>query len=244
VAIVNEAMARAYFAGADPIGRAIGFGSTPERLLTIVGVVRDARQQLREEPPRMVYTPLAQIVEPPKDLLAAVMTDGSTASLAPAVRSVVSGLTRDVAVTYVRSMRQQISASLVIERLVAGLASAFGGLALVLACVGLYGVMSYDIARRTRDIGIRMALGAHPGSVLAAVLREVGVIAGIGLGIGIVGAALVSRVVTDLLFGLTSRDPVTLVIATAVLGLTAMFAGYFPARRAARVNPAVALRAE
>ena len=244
VAVVNEAMARAYFAGADPIGHAIGFGSAPDRLITIVGVVRDARQQLREDPPRMVYTPLAQIVEPPKDLLGAVMTDGPTTMLAPVVRGVVSGLTREVAVTYVRTMRQQISASLVGERLVAGLASAFGGLALVLACVGLYGVMSYDIARRTRDIGIRMALGAHPAAVLSAVLREVGVIAGIGLSLGLVGAALVSGLVTDLLFGLTSRDPLTLAITTAVLGLTALLAGYFPARRAARVNPAVALRGE
>ena len=244
VAVINEAMARTYFAGADPIGRAIGFGSAPDRLITIVGVVRDARQQLREDPPRMVYTPLAQIVEPPKDLLAAVMADRPTATLAPAVRGVVAGLTREVAVTYVRTMRQQISASLVSERLVAGLASAFGALALVLACVGLYGVMSYDIARRTRDIGIRMALGAHPGSVLTAVLREVGIISGIGLGLGLVGAALVSGLVRDLLFGLTSRDPLTLTITTAVLGLTAMLAGYFPARRAARVNPAAALRGE
>ena len=244
VALINETMARAYFAGADPVGRSIGFGGTPTRLMTIVGVVRDARQQLRDDPPRMVYTPLAQIGDAPKDLLAAVKTDGSAAALAPAVRRVVAGLTREVAVTYVRTMRQQIRASLVSERLVAALASAFGALALVLASVGLYGVMSYDIARRTRDIGIRMAMGAHPGSVLAAVLREVGVIAGIGLSLGLVAAALVSGLMTDLLFGLTSRDPLTLSLTTAVLGLTAMLAGYFPARRAARVNPAIALRSE
>jgi ABC-type antimicrobial peptide transport system permease subunit len=104
--------------------------------------------------------------------------------------------------------------------------------------------MSYDIARRTRDIGIRMALGAHPASVLAAVLREVGLISGIGLGLGLIATELVSALLADLLFGLTSRDPLTLAITAAVLGLTAMLAGYLPARRAAGVNPAVALRSE
>jgi ABC-type antimicrobial peptide transport system permease subunit len=115
---------------------------------------------------------------------------------------------------------------------------------LLLACLGLYGVISYDVSRRRRDIGIRLALGATRFTVLAAVLRQAGTIAAAGLGLGLVGAWFASRLVADFLFGLTPRDPYTLGVSMLALAITAMLAGYLPARRAARVDPAVTLRAE
>jgi predicted permease len=244
VAVVTEAMARFYFGTLDPVGRSIGFGNVPKRLITIVGVVKDARLQLRDAPPRMVYTPLAQIAEPPQDLTVAVRATGSTTPLGAAARSDVRGLSPDVAVTYVRTMRQQIDAALVSERLLAVLSTTLGVLALLLACLGLYGVMSYDITRRTHDIGVMMALGADGLSVLAAVLGQTAAIAVAGIAAGAVAAALASRLVSGFLFGLTARDPITFVTAAALLAATALLAGYLPARRAARVDPAVALRAE
>ena len=122
-------------------------------------------------------------------------------------------LSRDVVVTWVRTMRQQIEASLTSERLLATLSTAFGALALLLACLGLYGVMSYDVTRKRRDIGIRLALGATRSMVLAAVLRQAGTIAVAGLGLGVVGAWFASQLVADFLFGLTPRDPYTLGVA-------------------------------
>ena len=246
VAIVNESVARALFGGIDPIGRPLAFGSKPDpaRALTIVGIVRDARHSLRQPAPRMVYQPLAQIRQPPDTLTGAIRDDSDPAPLAGAVSREVSALSRDVGVTWVRTMRQQIAASLVSERLLASLSSAFGLLTLLLACIGLYGVLSYDVARRSREIGIRLALGAHRSTVLKAVLRQTATIAAIGLMAGLLAASLASQYVEAFLFGLTPRDPVTLVVASALLGISALLAGYIPARRASRIDPAVALRAE
>jgi predicted permease len=246
VAIVNEAVARAYFGDADPVGRTIAWGRKPDPsgALTVVGVVRDARQSLRQSPPRMVYQPLEQISDAPEDLTAAVRTAEDPAALAGIVRGEVHALSRDVAVPWVRTMREQIEASLVTERLLATLSGAFGALALLLACVGLYGVISYDVTRRRRDIGIRLALGATRAEVLGGVLRQVGTIAIAGLGTGLVAAWFASQLVSDFLFGVTARDPFTLGAAFFLLAVTALLAGYMPARRAAQVDPAVTLRAE
>jgi predicted permease len=246
VAIVNESVARAYFGDADPVGRTIAWGRKPDpaRALTVVGVVRDARQSLRQSPPRMVYQPLEQILEAPQGLTAAVRTAEDPAAFAGIVRGEVRALSRDVAVPWVRTMREQIEASLVTERLLATLSAAFGALALLLACVGLYGVISYDVTRRRREIGIRLALGATRGGVLGGVLRQVGTIAIAGLGTGLVAAWFASQLVSDFLFGVTAGDPFTLGVAVLVLAVTAMLAGYLPARRAAQVDPAVTLRTE
>jgi putative ABC transport system permease protein len=246
VAIVNETVARTYFGDVDPVGRSLAWGRKPDptSALTIVGVVRDARQSLRDTPPPMVYQPLAQILEPPQDLTAAVRATSNPALVAGLVRDEVSALTRDVAVAWVRTMRQQIAASLMSERLVALLSAAFGALALLLACLGLYGVISYDVTRRRKDIGIRLALGATRATVVADVLRQVGIIATTGLVVGLIGAWFASQLVSGLLFGLTARDPATLVITALTLAFTAMLAGYLPARRAAQVDPALTLRAE
>jgi predicted permease len=245
VAVLSEAMARYYFADQDPIGRTFSFGrSEVGPPITIVGVVRNARQRLRETPPHMAYTPLTQRNEPSRGLLAAVRTAGETAAIAAGVREEVRALSRDVGIPYVRTMDEQIGASLVAERLLAALSSAFAVLALVLACVGLYGVMSYDVARRSRDIGIRLALGAPRAQVLGQVLRQSSAVTMLGIVIGTGAAMAAARTLSTFLFGLDSNDRATLVFTIAVLGLTSLVAGYLPARRASRVDPAVTLRTE
>jgi putative ABC transport system permease protein len=246
VAIISESVAKTFFGEFDPIGQRIAFGSRPDpaRTLTVVGVVRDARQALRETPPKMVYQPLDQSREPPEALTAAVRTTGDPAALASLVRQEVRTLSADVAVMWVRTMRQQIAAATTSERLLATLSTAFGMLALLLACIGLYGVISYDVASHTREIGIRLALGAERSTVLAGILRPTMMIIGIGVAVGVAGALLTSRLIETLLFGLTSRDPGALVATAVTLSVTAAAAGYLPARRASRVDPATALRAE
>jgi ABC-type antimicrobial peptide transport system permease subunit len=246
VAIINETVAKAFFSNADPVGQRIGFGSRPDpaRTLTVVGVVRDARQALRETPPKMVYQPLDQTLDPPEALTAAVRTTGDPAALAAVVRQEVRALSPDVAVMWVRTMRQQIAAATTRERLLATLSTTFAVLALLLACIGLYGVISYDVASHTREIGIRLALGAERSAVLSGVLRPTVTIIGIGLALGVAGALLTSRLVDTLLFGLTSRDPFALAATAVTLSVAALLAGYLPARRASRIDPAVALRAE
>jgi predicted permease len=246
VAIISESVSKAFFGDSDPVGQRIGFGSRPNpaRLLTVVGVVRDARHSLREAPPKMVYQLLDQSPEPPEALTAAVRTTGDPAPLASLVQQEVRTLSPDVAVMWVRTMRQQIAAATTSERLLATLSTAFAVLALLLACIGLYGVISYDVASQTRDIGIRLALGAERATVLAGVLRPTVTIIAIGLALGLAGAVLTSRLVETLLFELASRDPVSLTSAAGVLALSALAAGYLPARRASRIDPAVTLRTE
>jgi predicted permease len=246
VAIISETLARAVFPNRDPIGQPIGFGSKPDpsRTLTVVGVVSAARQRLRDVPADMVYQPLAQSLDAPDSLIASVRTVSDPTPLAAMIRQDVRRLEAGVGVTWVRTMRQQIAAATTTERLLATLSTFFAGLALFLACIGLYGVISYDVASRTRDIGICLALGADRAMVLRSVLRETGAIIVIGLAAGLIAASITSQLVERLLFGLTSRDPVTLAGAVVTLGGAALLAGYFPARRASRIDPAVTLRAE
>ena len=185
----------------------------------------------------MVYQPLAQIIEPPADLTAAIRTSGDPAIVAGLVRGEVRALSRDVAVSWVRTMEEQIAASLLSERLLATLSTTFGALALLLSCVGLYGVISYDVTRQRRDIGIRLALGATRSVVLGGVLRQAATIVVAGLAMGLIGAWFTSQLVEGFLFGLTPRDPYMLGVAVLTLTITAMLAGYLPARRAAQVDP-------
>jgi predicted permease len=245
VAVISEGLARYYFGNDDPIGRTFRFGVNNARPpITIVGIARDARQQLRDAAPHMAYTPLAQRDEPASGLLAAIRTSGETAGTAAAVRDVVRGLSRDVAVTYVRTMDQQIRAALVSERLLASLSGWFALLALVLASVGLYGMISSIVSRRLRDIGIMLALGARRAHVVGQVLRYAAVVTGAGLVVGIPAALAASGTLSSFLYGLAPDDVVTLASSVLVLGATALIAGYLPARRAARVDPAITLRAE
>ena len=246
VAVLNEAAVRHFFGDQDPIGRQIGFGSRPDpaRMMTVVGVVSDVRQALREAVVPMAYQPIDQLGVPPDYIVGAIRTTADPAAIAGGVRGVVADLGGELAVSWVRSQREQMRAALATERLLAGLSVVFGLLALGLAAVGIYGVIAYDVTRRTREIGIRMALGARQRTVLATVLRQVGWIVVPGVAAGVFASLQASVAVEAFLFGITPRDPWTLVMTAAVLTVTGFAAAGLPARRAARVDPALALRNE
>jgi ABC-type antimicrobial peptide transport system permease subunit len=166
------------------------------------------------------------------------------ALLASAARSAVRAVSKDVVIRYVRTIDEQISASLVRERVLAALSSGFALLALTLSAVGLYGVMAYSVSRRAREIGIRMALGAARASVLWHLLRQTTVIALAGVLVGVGCALIATRALNAFMFNLSPRDPATLVVVSLALFVTALAAGFFPARRAADLDPVTAIRAE
>jgi len=243
-AIVNETMARFYFGSADVVGRRFAFRSEPESTVEIIGVVQDARQHsLRAAAPRMVYVPWGQ-GESLGRLTAEIRAVGDPRPLAGAVQAEVRDRNKDVIVGYVRTMAEQVDASLVQERMLAMLSAAFGGLALLLACIGLYGVMAYSVVRRTREMGIRMALGAAHGLVLWHVLRESLWLALLGVLMGVPLALWAAPQLGDLLYELSPRDPAIFFSTVAALVAVAALAGYLPARRASRIAPAIALRHE
>jgi predicted permease len=245
VAIINRSMARLYFGDRDPLGETIGFSSERDQRITVVGLVDDTHQMnLREKAPAIVYTPLAQEPEAPWWMNFELRTAQDPAGLAIAATAAARSVSKDVVIRYVRTMAQQVNASLIRERLLATLSGGFAVLALLLAAVGLYGVMSYSVSRRGREIGIRMALGARRGNVMWQVLRQTLAVSVIGILIG-VGVVLVSaRYVSTLLFGLSERDPLTLASVALMLFCTAMIAGFFPARRAASLDPVTAIKTE
>ena len=191
-----------------------------------------------------IYTPLTQLREPETLVTVALRTLDNSSSLAESMRAEIRGLAPDVVVDNVRTMEQQISTELVRERLLAMLSTAFAVFALVLSCVGLYGVVSYDVTRSLRTLGIRMALGAPRLDVLLGVIRGALVMSSIGIVAGLLATLAGTRVVASLLFGVTARDPLTLVAAAALLMFTTVVASYIPARRAARIDPASILRSE
>ncbi len=242
VAIINQTMARYYFGGTNPIGRHLTQGDN--QLVEIVGVVGDAKYlSLREKPPRTLYTPCFQR-DLPWDLSVFIRTNLPMSAMAGPIRDAVHSVDRNVTLNRIGSFSEQVEQSLIRERMIALLSSFFGLLALLLASIGLYGVMSYSVVRRTNEIGIRVALGAERRDVLRMVLRETmrPVIAGVAIGLP---AALVSmRLIRDQLFGLGPGDPSTLCGAIIAIIAIAATAGYLPARRAARVDPMVALRYE
>ena len=245
VAIVNETFARRYFKDGHPIGRRLGWGREQETLpIEIVGVVRDARlDRMREEPERFVFVPSAE----QDDLTGVVFyvrTDGDPAALSTPVRAAVREVDAALPVTDLKAMTTVVDESLFADRIVAGLSAAFGLLATVLAAVGLYGVMSYAVARRTREIGVRVALGADRSRILKLVLGEIAILSGIGMAIGLPGGWGLGRVVESRLFGLRAFDLPTLLFAAAVLAMATLLAGALPALRALRVQPASALRYE
>jgi len=244
VAVVSESMARKFFPDGSPIGKRFGLGrpETPEDI-EVIGVVKDAKYgNLKEEFRPMAFYPHSQ----KSDMLGnfVVRFSGQASTVVPQIRQVITQTNRNLPIDDVVSLSEHIGRSLVQQKLVARLASFFGLLALLLACVGLYGVMSYGVARRTNEIGIRMALGARGRSVLWLVLREALVLVVIGLVIGLVVASLVTKTAESLLYELKPNDPLTIALATVLLATVAILAGYFPARRAARVDPMIALREE
>jgi predicted permease len=242
VVIINETLARAYFGEADPIGRRVGYQEPAE--WEIVGVVRDALfDGLRATPPRLVYHDLrSHPEEPARNLYVRVSgpADGAKAALAQAVARAEPGL----AIREVVTLDELLTRTVSNERLMSRLTGAFSLLAVLVACVGLYGTISYSVARRTSEIGVRIALGASPGRVMRQVVGETAWLVGAGAVAGIGLAVVALRYTETLLYGLSPRDPVTLIGSAVVLAIVGLLAGVIPARRAARVDPLTALRLE
>jgi predicted permease len=237
VAIINETMAHQYFAGMSALGQRIN-GKL------VVGVARDTKYtSLREPPPRMMYTPVGQGWAV-ADVRFALRSNRTIAELkGPITRAIVdAGVTQPV--TAIETLGAIADATLARERLLAELASGFGLVALVLACIGLYGTMSFAVARRTKDIGTRLALGATRARIVGGLMTEFGTAVAVGAAGGIAATIAMSRLLSRFLFGVAATDPATMGSAVVVLGLAAAVAAFLPARRASGTDPLIALRAE
>jgi predicted permease len=249
VAIVSESFARRLFAGANPIGQRFRF-SDQDGLVTVVGVVKDVRNRsLRgsdpEHPALASYVPMAQA---PPEILGQVTLEvratGDLTALTESVRKRVQTVDKDLTFHKVYTQASLIDESLGDERALAALTSGFGLVAVLLAGIGLFGVTAYSVAQRTKEIGIRMALGAQRTSILRMVLREAMILVIVGLGVGAVGAVMAARLIATQLFGVAPTDPLTISAALLLMTVVAGAASIVPARRATKVDPMVALRYE
>jgi putative ABC transport system permease protein len=245
--LVNRRLAEQYWPGEDAIGKRLKVGAldSPNAWLTVVGVVGDVRQTGLNEQKLEFYVPYAQerrSFMAPRDLV--VRTKSDPATIAAAVRRAVWSVDKDQPVSNVRTLDQVVAAAISQERFQALMLGLFAALALLLACVGLYGVISYAVVQRTHEIGVRMALGAQPLDVLRLVIRQGMLLTVAGLVVGIIAGTFVTRVLSDLLFGVTPRDPLTFAGVPVLLLVVAFFACYIPARRATRIDPLAALRIE
>jgi predicted permease len=240
VVLVNRALAARAYGTGSPLGRLLTLGETTS---AVIGVVGDARfSELRDAPAPTLYVPFRQHDQHVATF--ALRTAGDPAHLMPSVEKVVNELAPDVPVANVRTQDEQIDRAVRQERLFANLVSGFAVLAALLACLGIYGTLAYAVARRTREIGVRMALGADRAAVMWLILREsiAPVLAGVGL--GILASWWATQLVTSMLFGLTPHDPATYAAAAAVLVASALVAGWLPSRRAAHLDPMMVLRCE
>jgi len=245
VAIVNEATARHFFGDANPIGRLVSIPTyrADESWLEIVGEVRDIKvHNLRETSTPMLYVPMFQAPEGGATFEVRTAMDPTYGE--SAILEAVRAIDGRLPVYSVRTLGNQLDNSLLEQRLVASLSSLFGLLALLLTCVGLYGLMAYTVNRRTGEIGIRMALGAERGRIARMIMRETLLLVLCGVAIGVPASVLAARLIASQLFGLNSHDPVTLVGACAAMAAVTLMASYLPARRAASVEPMQALRSE
>jgi putative ABC transport system permease protein len=248
VVIVTEKFAREFFPNEEPVGKRIrpGIGTydgedTPWR--EIVGVVGDVRNRnLSTDPPAAYYVPQTQV--PFSQLVGVVKTSNEPRSLISAVTKEVAAMDQDVPLFAVKTMDEYLSTSVARPRFSTTLLSIFAGVALVLTIVGLYGVMSYSVAQRTNEIGIRLALGAQSRDVLLMIVKQGGTLILLGLVIGLAGAYAVTRLITSWLFGVTAKDPFTFAAVAVLLGIVALLACYIPALRATKVDPMDALRCE
>ncbi|MGC1293268.1 MAG: ABC transporter permease [Candidatus Acidiferrales bacterium] len=246
VVIVNQLLARRYFGSQSPIGEHLRGGSEEmhRQPMEIIGVVQDAKYtSLREDFQPEAYFPLSQIRGVDENTTFEIRTAMAPGALIPAVRDAMGSVNKLASLQFL-TLKEEADDSVAQEHLLAMLSGFFGGLALLLTAIGLYGVMAYVVTLRTHEIGIRMALGAQQGSILRLVMRDAAIVLTAGIVAGLLGAISITRLVRDLLFGLTPNDPWTIVLAIAAMVTVAVVATYIPARRAMRVDPMVALRYE
>ena len=247
VVIVNQLLANTYFSGRNPIGKYLSFDDKQMfggRSLEIVGVVQNAKYKaLDQDFLATAYIPLAQAGRVDEETAFEIRTAMTPGALIPAVRDAMASVNKDASLQFT-TLKQEADNSVAQEHLMAVLSAFFGGLALLLTAIGLYGVMAYVVTQRTHEIGIRMALGAQQGSILRLVMRDAAIVLAAGIAAGLLGSIWITRLVRQLLFGLTPNDSSTLALAIIVLVAVALVAAYVPARRAMRVDPMVALRYE
>jgi putative ABC transport system permease protein len=248
VAIVSETLASKLFPGLNPIGRYLRSVEVSGSLgppIQIVGVVKDSKyESVRDETYPTAFVPITQQVIMQDEVESfELRTATPPSSLGSAAQNAVAGVNKAISIDF-HTLADRVSDSLVQERLLALLSGFFGGLALLLAMIGLYGTLSYLVTERQTEFGVRMALGAQPGSILRLVMRDVVLVLVGGLGAGICISLATVRLLQDLLFGLAARDTVTMTAAVVALSVAAFIAAYFPARRATKVDPIVALRYE
>jgi putative ABC transport system permease protein len=249
VVVINASMARTYFPGENPLGKRMQIGATPDKdvpYMEIVGVVGDVLQGLDTDAKAEMYLPYRQAdtVLPVFQLSVVLRTSGDPRLQAAALRSAVREIDPNQPVVKIRTMEENMATSVTEPRFRTWLIGIFAALALVLAAVGIYGVMSYSVNQRTNEMGIRVTLGAQPNDVFRIVVGEGLRLALIGVGVGLIGALAATRVLRTFLYGVSAIDPVTFAVTAALLTLVAVAACYFPARRATRVDPMVALRYE
>ncbi len=249
VALVNDKLARQYWPNEDPVGKRFMWGrfnpasKDAPKWITVVGVVGDTKMYGLANPSRLeVYAPLQQSAESDMDLLVKSQLDPS--ALTSEIRGVVASVDKDQPIFAIATMNKIVSDGVSAPRLTLVLLGLFSALALILAAIGIYGVISYSVAQRTQEIGVRMALGAQRFDILRMVLGQGGKIALVGIVIGMVAAFGLTRLMSGLLFSVSAGDPATFAAVAALLVLVAIFACYIPARRAVRVDPMVALRYE
>jgi predicted permease len=241
VALINEAAAKKYFPNENPIGQRYGGSAENTAQTEIVGVVRDAKYaSVREPAPPTLYIPYTQTRA--GGMTVAVRTAGLPGSVTNSIREAVKEIDPNLPMMDVSTQIEQVERRFAQEKVFAQAYTLFGGLALLLAAIGLFGLMSYSVSRRTNEIGIRMALGAQRRDVLRLVMRESMILVVAGIAVGVLIAIGASQLVATLLFGLAGTDSITIAAAIAVMSVVAALAGFLPARRASRVDPMIALR--
>jgi predicted permease len=243
VAVVNETFARRFFGGENPVGQTFRLQDGTARAFQIVGYCRDAKyNQVRAEVPPLVYW--SQRQRPQGDVTFELRSALPPLALVPAVRKAVSALDANLPLSRIKTQEQQVEQSLAADRLFASLGGAFAFLAVLLSCIGLYGLMAYNVARRIPEFGIRIALGARSSDISGPIARESLLLGGIGVAVGVFMVLTLSRLVRSQLYGIEPHDPLTMGAAVVALLGVAAGAAWVPARRASRVDPMVAMRTE